>query len=408
MDYVLRIYRNAYSGLSSATWWLSLVMLINRAGTMVVPFMTLYLTQSQHYSIVKAGAVVAIFGGGAVIGGVLGGKLTDKYGFYNVQISALVVGSGLFILLGQLTDYTHICVCTFFLAMLNEAFRPANSTAIAHYSNEANRTRCYSLNRLAINLGWAVGGAIGGFIASHNYQLLFWIDGLTNLGAAILLRTVLAPQRNKHTPAFSKEKMQSKVRGRSPYQDKYYMIFIVLTIMFAFSFFQVFTTQPVFYREVFHFSPSLIGGVMAVNGLLIAVFEMALVFKLERRNRMLDAMFMGSVLIAVSFIIFNLMPGGLLVTWISTVLITVGEMMAMPFMNTFMVNRTDDSNRGQYAGLLTAAWSIAQILGPYCGSGLVAAYGFSTLWWVVGGIGLVTALGFKWMEMSMRKDIDTF
>ena len=401
MGYVARIYKNAYSGLSPATWWLSLVMLINRSGTMVVPFMTLYLTQSLHYGIAKAGLVMAIFGMGAICGGFLGGKLTDKFGFYNIQLSALVCGGIMFLVVGHLSSYGPICIGTFILAILNESFRPANSTAIAQYSNEGNRTRCYSLNRLAINLGWTLGSAVGGFIASRNYQMLFWIDGFTNIGAAFLLRSVLAPQRNAQTPAFKREQLKGKQNIKSAYSDKLYMAFIVLTILFAFSFFQLFTTLPVFYREELHFAPSVIGMIMAVNGLLIALFEMALVFKLEQKKRNLSIMSIGNLIMALSFMIFNILPHGWAVAVISTLLVTFGEMMAMPFMNTFMVNRTNNDNRGQYAGLLTAAWSIAQVLGPYCGTHIVEMYGYYTLWWIIGGVGIVTATGFKWMERKL-------
>ena len=167
-------YKDAYTGLSKSTWLLSLVMLINRSGTMVVPFMSLYLTSSgMGYSIGKAGFVYGLFGAGAFAGAWLGGKLTDKIGFYPVQLITLTGGGLFFILLGQMKSFPAICVVSFFLSFINEAFRPANSTAIAFYSREENRTRSYSLNRLAINLGWAVGSAIGGLIAKYNYQLLF-------------------------------------------------------------------------------------------------------------------------------------------------------------------------------------------------------------------------------------------
>jgi predicted MFS family arabinose efflux permease len=210
MKRIRNLYKNAYSGLSPATLWLSLVMLINRSGTMVVPFMTLYLTQTKHYSIGKSGIVMAIFGAGAICGGFIGGKLTDKLGFYNIQLTSLLCGGVLFIILGQLENFNAICACTFVLATLNESFRPANATAIAQYSNESNRTRCYSLNRLSINLGWAFGGALGGFIASHNYQLIFWIDGFTNIGAAALLVAVLSPSKNSQTPPITGDNGQTR------------------------------------------------------------------------------------------------------------------------------------------------------------------------------------------------------
>src|ERR1700745_1629343 len=113
MKAIQKAYKSAYSGLSPATWWLSLVMLVNRAGTMVVPFMTLYLTEAKHYPIGKAGIVMSLFGAGAICGGILGGRLTDKLGFYNIQLSALTLGGVLFIILGYMDSFPAICGCTF-------------------------------------------------------------------------------------------------------------------------------------------------------------------------------------------------------------------------------------------------------------------------------------------------------
>lgn len=403
MSYVGKIYKNAYSGLSPATWWLSLVMLINRSGTMVVPFMTLYMTQALHYNIAKAGAVMAIFGAGAVCGGFLGGKLTDKFGFYNIQLSALLCGGAMFIVLGQMTSYVAICACTFVLAVLNESFRPANSTAIAQYSNEQNRTRCYSLNRLSINLGWALGSAVGGFIASKNYHLLFWIDGLTNIGAAFLLRSVLSPQRNAQTPS-QKDKKPIEDKSRSPYSDKLYLFFIFLTIMFSYSFFQLFTTVPVFYRTSLRLPEWQIGAVMAVNGLIVAVVEMVLVFKLEQKKKNLKFISAGILLISMSFLVFNILPGTLMVAVSSMLFITIGEMLSMPFMNSFMISRTDEGNRGQYAGLYTVAWSVAQVIGPFTGTQIVEQYGFTTLWWFITAMCILTALGFAYLRIRVDRN----
>src|SRR5580698_3290373 len=191
---VFSLYKQAYRGLSRATWLLSTVMLVNRSGTMVVPFMTIYLTSpAMGYSIAQAGLVMGIWGLGAICGGFLGGRLTDRWGFHRVQLVALAGGGIMFIILGQMRSYPWICVCAFLLSVVNDAFRPANSTAVATYSKEENRTRSVSLNRLAINLGWTFGGALGGILASINYHLLFWVDGCTNLVALLLLRIFLDP-----------------------------------------------------------------------------------------------------------------------------------------------------------------------------------------------------------------------
>lgn len=247
----LSIYKNAYGGLSSGTWLLSLVMLVNRMGTMVIPFMTIYLTQQFGVSIAKAGFVMSIFGLGAITGALIGGKIVDSIGYYYVQFGALIGGGIMFIVLGQMHSYISICVTTFILATVNESFRPANTVAIAHYSKEENRTRSYSLNRLSVNLGWAIGGALGGILASYNYNLLFWVDGLSNLLAAFLLYITLSPKRNLFTEKMRKEK---NIIITSVYKDQAYITFIILTFFFAFCFFQMFTTIPVFFKEKFELS----------------------------------------------------------------------------------------------------------------------------------------------------------
>lgn len=393
MKRITNLYKSAYSGLSPAQWWLSVVMLINRSGTMVVPFMTLYLTQSRHYSISKAGMVLAVFGLGSICGGILGGKLTDKLGFYNVQLTALVLGGVMFIVLGQMESFPGICACSFGLAVVNDTFRPANATAIAHYSNEDNRTRSYSLNRLSINLGWAIGGALGGFIASHNYDLLFWIDGCTNIGAALLLRTVLSPTKNSNTPAQKVQK--EKVVTHSAYKDKSYLVFVSMTVLFGGMFFQNFSTLPLYFTQELGLTTFFVGIVMALNGLIITVFEMALIFKLEQKRHITFFIALGTLITGIAFVVFNLLPGTHAIAILSTIIITVGEMLAMPFMNTYWVSRTNNHNRGQYAGLYTVAWSLAQVCGPYAGSLIAEHFSFNTLWWVIGGISVVTAIGFR-------------
>ena len=389
----LSLYKNAYGGLSRSTWWLSLVMLINRSGTMVVPFMTIYMTQHIGVSISKAGFVMSLFGVGAIIGALIGGKVTDKIGSYYVQISTLIGGGIMFIVLGQMRSYNAICVFTFLLALINEAFRPANSVAIAHYSKEENRTRSYSLNRLAINLGWAAGGGVGGLIASYNYELLFWVDGLTNLCGAALLYLVLAPSRNVATEVKVKKE---KITGRTAYKDNNYLLFICLLFFFAMCFFQLFTTIPVFYKEQFHLPVFFIGMIMAMNGLLIAIFEMVTIFKLEGRRPLLHFISSGVVLIAFAYIMLNapLNNKAILATGIM-VLFTFGEIMSMPFMNSFWVSRTLPHNRGQYAALFTVAWASAQAIGPYAGSLIAENFGYSILWFVVAGVCFLIAILYR-------------
>ena len=386
-----RTYRNAYSGLSRSTWLLSFVMLINRSGTMVVPFMTLYLTSPEMgYSISQAGFVFGLFGAGAFSGAWLGGRMTDKFGFYPVQLITLLGGGILFIVLCQMKSYSLICIFTFAVSFVNEAFRPANSTAIAFYSKEENRTRSYALNRLAINIGWALGVAMGGLIADYNYELLFWVDGFTNIGAALVMWLFLKPVDYK--PAHHKV-----IAGKpqiSAYRDNVYLVFIVVTMLFAACFFQIFTNLPVYFRKELHFSESYIGLVMSINGIIIALVEMVLVYKMESKGKNGLLITVGVALVGISFLMLNLPGMGALLAFCMILVVTFGEIFSMPFMNTYWISRTQPSNRGEYAALYTMAWSAAQCLGPMLGAQIADHSGFRSLWWMVGGLALVASFCF--------------
>lgn len=385
-------YRNAYTGLSKEAWLLSLVMLINRSGTMVLPFMTLYLTQPEMgYSISAAGFVYGLFGAGAFSGAWLGGKLTDKIGFYPVQLMTLLGGGVLFIVLGQMHSYPLICIFTFLLSFVNEAFRPANSTAIAFYSKEENRTRSYALNRLAINVGWAVGSGLGGFLADINYELLFWTDGFTNIAAAILMWLVLKPVNYK--PVHHKSTTTGPVL--SAYKDRTYMRFIFITIFFAACFFQLFNNLPLFFNRHLHLSETYIGFIMALNGVIIALFEMVLVYKLEGKRKNIVYIVIGVFITGLSFLMLNIPGLGAALALSMIVLVTIGEIFALPFMNTYWISRTQPANRGQYAALYTMAWSAAQTLGPMGGAQLADHFGFNVLWWVTGIVCILSAVAFK-------------
>jgi predicted MFS family arabinose efflux permease len=374
---------------------LSVVMLINRSGTMVLPFMTLY-CNSRGYTATQGGLAVAIYGVGSLFGAFLGGRLSDKVGFYYLQFSALFFGGIMFLILGQMNSYLSICICIFFTSMVNESFRPANSSAIAYYSTPQNRTQSFSLNRLAINLGWGVGSALAGMLASVSYKLLFWVDGFTNITAAIVL-LILLPKvtlTQQHSSSHV-----SSIKAKGPFQDPTFLKFVGFMLLFSLSFFQLFTTVPLFFKEGLHINEFWIGAIMSMNGILIAAFEMILVFKLEGTMPYLKLMRYGTLLLALSFCMLNIpMANGFVLGTVVIIMVTIAEIVGMPFMNSYYIARTTNENRGQYAALYTMAWSSAQVIGSLSGTQIAHSFGYQNLWWVLAGLCVITALGFSYLQ----------
>jgi len=358
--------------------------------------MTIYLT-GIGFSLFQAGIVMGIFGAGAICGGFLGGRLTDRIGFYRIQLITLLGGGCLFIILGLMKSYSLICIFTFILSLVNEAFRPANNAAITQYSQPANRTRSFSLNRLAINLGWAIGGTLGGFIASFDYHLLFWIDGFTNITAAGLLYYLLKPTKISVTENADHATISGK---RSPLDDRKFKIFIGLSILYAVCFFQLYSTIPVYYKDVYQMSEWWIGILMGLNGLIIVVVEMVIIFHLEQKNKTVKMISNGLLLTSLSFLVYIFFPWPYFTAFLSVILVTFGEILAMPFMNNYWNSRTSPLNRGSYAGYYVMAWSFAQVLGPTGGTWIAGHIGFNYLWWIAAIICAITGILFRTLKLT--------
>jgi predicted MFS family arabinose efflux permease len=390
---VIQLYKKAYSGLSRYSWYLSAVMLINRAGTMVVAFMSVYCIHELHFTIGQAGIIMMLFGVGSIAGGFIGGKLTDRFGFYDLQVAALISGGLLFIVLGLQHTFITLAIGAMVLSLFNESVRPANSSAIAHYSAPDKKTRSISLNRLAVNLGWATGSALGGFLASINYHLLFWVDGGSNIMAAILL-LILMP---KSKIAKTIKKRDRNIVKVSPYKDTVYLLFVGFGMLFFICFYEFMIIEPAFYKLDWHFNETFIGFLMAFNGILISVIEMVMIHNLEGRKHGLHYIIIGVLLGAASFFLLNFMPPTAFMAIITVIFITFSEMLSMPFMSSFMMERTTSDNLGEYAGIYSMSWSFAQIAAPLIGGFVISFGGFAALWWVLGGLSLVSATGYYFL-----------
>ncbi len=389
---IVDTYKKAFIGLSRETWLLSVVMLINRAGTMAVPFMGLYVTRYLHRDLKDATLLISLFGCGSIAGALAGGKLTDLYGFRPVQIISQVVSGILLITFSYIKDFSSLCILVVCISFIAEAFRPANFTAIAAYAAEGKQTRSYSLNRLAINLGWALGGSIGGILAAIDYKLLFWADGGSNIisGICILLllpASVKLIKKEKAQPADKKQLL--------PWQDRIFIKFFVFCTFYAICFFLVFRLVPIFWKTKWNIGERYIGLLLGLNGLLVALFEMVMISKLEHRKNIFYWIITGILLTSVSYI-FLAVPGWWPV-WlaiISVLLISFGEMLALPFINNFVMKRSSESTRGQYAGAYTLTWSIAQVAGPYGGGLIAERFGYTVLWLLLSFICLCSSYGF--------------
>ncbi len=386
------LVRGAYGGLSKEVWLLSLMMLINRSGTMVIFFLSVYLNDKLHFTVQQTGVIMACFGGGSLLGTFIGGRLTDKLGYYPVMLWSLTIGGLLFLCIPYILSYPLLCVSMFILSCFSESFRPANMTAIAFYSTPETYTRSISLNRLAINLGFSIGPAVGGILAAKNYSYIFQADSFTCLGAALIVFFFLT---NKRKASVQKEAINTSIS--SPYKDKPYLGFVAMAFLYALCFFQFFSTMPLFYKDIHHLHETEIGALMALNGILVAAIEMIMIYKIEGKWSKYNFIALGALLLVISYLMLPFitnMAGFIIVV----IIISFSEMFAMPFMNAYMNQRANEKNRGQYSALYAMAWSTAQISIPILATQTIANIGYNALWVLLAFLSALIVVGIKLLE----------
>jgi predicted MFS family arabinose efflux permease len=244
---------------------------------------------------------------------------------------------------------------------------------------------------MAINLGFSIGPLAGGLLASLSYKMLFFADGITCIIAGFVFFLYFRKRRG-YSPIKKKTK-EEKARIKSAYLDKRYLIFIVLTSIYAILFFQLFMTLPLYYREIYDLNEKLIGGLLAINGFTVFTFEMVLVYILSKRYHLHWLIVIGMILLGISFAMLNL-DHSLTLLIFSMLILSISEIFAMPFMSTFVVDRSNPQNRGSYMGLYTISFSIALIIAPYLGSRIISNFGFEILWWGTGIVALFISFGF--------------
>jgi MFS family permease len=383
---IARVYREAFSGLPREIWLLSLITLVNRAGTMVLPFFALFLIRDRSMGIAEAGQVVALYGVGSIAGSFLGGWLSDRFGSIRAQQFSLISAAVGFLAILQADTIFALAVVVLLTSVAAEGFRPAVMTSIAHRAPAGLQARSFALLRLAINLGMAVGPAAGGMLAMHSYSLLFVVDAATSIAAALLLTWMV----RSRVPAGAPHEPRPAATARSPWSDTPFLLLTVVVAAMAACLFQAFSTLPIYLRQGYGVRESGIGLVLALNATLIVLFEMVFTHWAEKRNRLV-LIGLGGFLVCAGLAI---LPLGSTVAWavLSTVIWTAGGMLMLPLTNTLVAERAAGGRRGSYMGLYTMGFSVAFVIAPLGGTWVYEHLSPETLWFGVGGLGVVLFL----------------
>lgn len=399
MRSIIGLYRNAFLNIQPKVWILAIAMFINRSGSMVLLFTSLYLTNELHFTIADAGIALSFYGIGSVLGSYVGGWLADRRNFLDVMLLALISSGSILLGLLIVNSFWGVSFVILAYAFAADMFRPANAKAIATYSTAENRTRSFSIVRLAINLGFSIGPAAGGFIAMFiGYKWLFVIDSCSSFATAIMLFIYLPKKK-------SLVKTKSNVfvnDSKSAYRDWPYLTFILLAAFYGIMFFQLFSSVPQYFSKVCNYSEGTIGLLLALNGIFVVVLEMPLIGFLEKKNKPFKFIIIGTLLLAVAFTVLQL-GSGMMHAVLFILIVTFSEIFAMPFMMNYSISRPTINRQGQYAALYSISFGLSNTIAPIVGLGIAAAYGFGNMFYSLILLGLLTTAGFIILNKRNKK-----
>lgn len=395
---VLRLFRDTYRGLPASCWLLSMVAFVNRAGTMVVPYFTIYLKQEFGLSVSEAGAFLGVYGIGSVLGNVLGGRLADRIGAVQLQVASLLLAGAWFAVLTQASTLAWLGAGMFVLGLLNDMFRPGNMAAVTHAAPVEVRAKALALNRLMINAGWAVGPTIGGELAGIGYDLLFLVDGATCMAAGLLL---LALRSHIRQLPHAGGATSAEDPACSPWRDGRLLVLLALSTGITMVFMQMYSSGMRHMKDTLGWREDEIGWLLAVNPVLIALVEMPLVHVL-RRHAPLPIVALGSAMVGLSLCMFEVAPttAGLVAMMMC---FTLGEMLWSPLLGAHVSSIAPDRARGSYLGLYSSTFALAWIVAPFSGGTVYDVLGPAALWYGCCAAGLALGAGFLLLHRAQRK-----
>jgi predicted MFS family arabinose efflux permease len=390
MQSFFRNYFNSFRGFSKEVWILATITFINRSGTMVLPFLSKYLKENLGFSFEEVGWIMVCFGLGSMLGSWIGGKLTDKIGFYKVMIFSLLTSGILFVFLQYITSFVGLCFAMVLIMTIADMFRPAMFVSLGTYAKPENRTRAFTLVRLSVNLGFAAGPAIGGLIIMNlGYSGLFWVDGITCIIAILIFWLLIKEKKAIKT---DEELVEESNASKTIFRDKPFLLLLGSSFCVSVVFFQLFTTLPLYHHDFYKLSEFQTGLFMATNGFLIFILEMPMVSFIEKNSiNKVKVILLGTFLFSISFFIlmYQTLCG---VLWISLIILTIGEMMSFPFFNSVALSRAPKGQHGKYMGIFSMSFSFGHIFSSKMGMEIIDKYGYVTNWLVMGCVGLLGVL----------------
>ncbi|MGI5168598.1 MDR family MFS transporter [Spirillospora sp. CA-253888] len=375
-------------------WVLWAGTLVNRLGTMVEPFLGLYLMTARGLSLAQSGLVVATLGAGSLLSQVLGGFLADRIGRRITMVGGTLATGAAMLALGYAQGMPAIMAAALLLGLALDMYRPASHAMVADIIAPGDRPRAFALLFWAVNLGWAAAMVVGGTLAQQGFLWLFWIDAATCALFGLLVWRAIPETRPARVEGDGPAGSWSQVL-----RDRVLVGYTLIMLAYVFVLMQAMTTMPLAMREL-GLGPRDYGVAIAANGVVIVLVQPLVGAWLARRDRP-RVLAAGFALVGVGYGLTTLAT----TVWafVATILVwSVGEIIASAVAQAVVADLAPAHLRGRYAAAFGLSWSGGFLLAPLGGTQLLGV-SVPALWLTCLGIGLGTAVAVLALGPAIRR-----
>ncbi|MFN2222031.1 MAG: MDR family MFS transporter, partial [Candidatus Promineifilaceae bacterium] len=367
-------------------------------GWLLFPFFALYVTEHFGVGMTEVGILFAIFSIANLIGGVIGGALTDKLGRKWMLMFGLIASASSSLLMAVVNDLVVFYGLAVIVGLLTTAGGPAQQAMVADILPEKKQAEGYGLQRVSLNLAAAIGPAIGGLLAGQSFLLLFVTDAVSSIITAVIVYFALPETKPQAGKQAEQESLVQSIKGyRTVLQDSLFMTFWLVSTLAVLAYSQVNSTLSVYLRDVHGLTAQSYGYLLSLNAAMVVLFQ----FWVTRRVSKFPAMLMmaaGSALYGIGFGMIGFVSGlGLFA--VAMIIVTIGEMIIIPVAQALVARLAPEDKRGRYMAAFGFTWTIPFAIGPLLAGLIMDNLNPDLVWYLSGLIGLIAAAGYLWLQL---------
>ena len=382
-------------------WVIVAVSFIDRIGhTILWPFFSLYITQKFNVGMTQAGIVLGTFSAFGMIGSMIGGGLTDKFGRKNIILGGLIFSALSTLLLGTATEFSMLIPLAVFIGLLSRVSGPAHQAMIADILPEGKRQEGFGILRVVGNMSWIIGPIIGGFVANRSYFMLFVLDAVISCLVAILI-FIKIPETKPETSQEPESMLKTFAGYGIVIKDTAYVAFLLVSMLMLIVYQQMYNSLSVFLRDTHGMEPQVFGILMIASPVVVILFQFYTTRLIRDRPAFL-MMALGTFFYLIGFGMFGFVAS----TWLfatALVIITIGEMIVMPISSALAANFAPEEMRGRYMAVFGLSWGIPSIFGPSAAGLILDNFNPFLLWYVAAAISAVAIGGFYLLHLWLGK-----